>query len=137
MPRFTMSAELPTSVNSVWNVIGSFSALPDWHPGIARSDLSGGGSKCTLDLAGGGSIVERLENNGDGHICSYAILESPLPVRSYEAAIAVTPNGDGKSCRVEWSGDFQAAEVPDNEAVRVIQGIYQLGLDNLKKVFGV
>jgi len=132
-----MSTELPATVSSVWNLIGGFSALPDWHPAITKSDLSENGAKRTLHLAGGGSIVEQLESHAEGHTYSYSVLESPLPVRSCTGAIAVKPNADSDSCTVEWSGDFQTAGVPDNEAVRVIQGIYQVGLDNLNKLFGL
>jgi len=137
MPRVSMSTELPASVKSVWKVIGGFNALPDWHPAIAKSELSDGGTKRTLQLLGGGFIVERLQSQGDEYSYSYSILESPLPVRNYTAAIAVRPNGDGNGCRVEWSGDFQAANVPNSEATRVIRGIYQVGLDNLKMIFGI
>lgn len=137
MPRVSMSTELPASAKSVWNLIGGFNALPDWHPGIAKSELSDGGTKRTLQLPGGGFIVERLENRGEGYSYSYSILESALPVRNYTAAIAVKPNEGGHGCRVEWSGDFQAANVPNSEASRVIQGIYRVGLDNLKMIFGI
>lgn len=137
MPRVNMSTELPASVESVWRLIGGFNALPDWHPAIAKSELSDGGHKRTLRLFAGGVIVERFESRGDEYSYSYSIEESPLPVRNYTAAIAVRPTADGSGCRIEWSGDFQAAEVPNNEAIRVIQGIYQVGLDNLEKIFGV
>jgi hypothetical protein len=132
-----MSTELPASVKNVWDLIGGFNALPDWHPAIEKSELSEDGSQRTLHLVGGGSIVERLEKTDDEHTYRYSILESPLPVRNYTAAIAVKPNPDGTSCTVEWSSDFQAAEASDNEATEVIQGIYQAGFDNLRKMFGM
>ena len=43
---------------------------------------------------------------------------------------------EGGGCTVEWESDFQASGAPDNDAVQVIQGIYQAGFDNLKKMFG-
>jgi hypothetical protein len=137
MPKVTLSAEIPASAMSVWNLIGGFNALPDWHPAIARSELSEDGSKRTLQLVAGGSIIEQLKSSDEEHTYSYSMLETPLPVRSYTGAIAVKPNADGTSCTVEWSGDFQAANVSENEAVRVIQGIYQVGLDNLSRIFGL
>ena len=137
MSKVTMSTELPASATSVWKLIGGFNALPDWHPAIAKSELSEDGSRHTLHLVGGGSIIERLEEAGDEHTYSYSVVETPLPVRNYTGAIAVRPNDDGTSCRVEWSSDFQAMDVSDNEAVRIIQGIYQVGLDNLNKIFGI
>ncbi|MCG6861394.1 MAG: SRPBCC family protein [Chromatiaceae bacterium] len=137
MSKVTLSTQLPASANSVWKLIGGFNALPDWHPAIAKSELSDDGSERTLHLVGGGTIVERLETVGDERTYSYSVLKSPLPVRDYLATIGVRPNVDGTGCTVEWSGDFRAADVPDNEAVRVIQGIYQVGLDNLSRIFGI
>jgi hypothetical protein len=137
MPKLTLSTELPASVKSVWSLIGGFNALPNWHPAIARSELSDDGSKRTVHLVTGGSIVEKLEISGDEHTYSYSVLETSLPVRSCRGAIAVKPNTDGTSCTVVWSGDLQAADVPENEAVKIVQGIYQVGLDNLGRIFGL
>ena len=35
-----------------------------------------------------------------------------------------------------WSSNFEAVGAPENNAVEVIQGIYQQGFDNLKKMLG-
>ncbi|WP_089726593.1 SRPBCC family protein [Candidatus Thiosymbion oneisti] len=137
MPKVTLSTELPASAGSVWNLIGGFNALPDWHPVISKSERSDDGSKRTLHVLGGGSIVEQLDTTGEGHRYSYSILKNPLLMRNYQGAIAVKPNADGNGCMVEWSGNFQTTDVPDNAAVRLIQGIYQVGLDNLSRIFGI
>jgi len=140
MSKVTLSTELPTSAESVWHLIGGFNMLPDWHPAISRSELSDDGSKRTLHMLGGGSIVEQIETTGKKpgeRRYSCAIIESPLPVRNYRGIIAVRPNADGSGCTVEWSGGFEAAEVPDNEALRIVRGIYQVGLDNLSRIFGI
>jgi len=136
MPKITLSTELPASAGSVWNLIGGFNALPDWHLVASKSECSEDGSKRTLHVLGGGSIVEQLETTGEGHTYYYSILENPLLIRNYQGTIAVKPTADGNGCTVEWSGDFQASDAPDNAAVRFIQGIYQVGLDNLSRTSG-
>jgi len=137
MSKVTLSAELPTSVESVWKLISSFSSLPDWHPAVANSELSEDGSRRTLHMLGGGSVVEQLETTGEEHRYSCSILESSLAVRDYRGTIAVRPSAEGKGCTVEWSGDFQTGELPDNEAVKIIQGICQMSLDHLNRLFGL
>ena len=90
-----------------------------------------------LTLHGGGCIVERLENASDEErTYSYSILESPLPVRSYKAQITVRRGKSPSSSIVEWSSEFEPAGAPEGEAVKVIQGIFEAGLQNLKKMYG-
>ncbi|MCH8976494.1 MAG: SRPBCC family protein, partial [Proteobacteria bacterium] len=47
----------------------------------------------------------------------------------------VKEDGEGKTT-VEWSSEFEAKGAAENEAMDVIAGIYQVGFDNLKKIFG-
>jgi hypothetical protein len=137
MSKVTLSTELPASVKSVWNLVGGFNALPDWHPAISKSELSEDGSRRTLHLVSGASIIEQLQSTSEGHTYSYSVLETPFPIRNCTGTIRVKPSTNGTGCTVEWSGDFQAANVPENEAIRIIQGIYQVGLDNLSRIFGI
>jgi hypothetical protein len=57
-------------------------------------------------------------------------------VTNYKSTIRLHETDDGKGCKVEWQSDFQAAGAPEGDAVAAIQGVYQAGLDNLKKMFG-
>ena len=80
MPKVSMSLDVPASINEVWRVIGGFNALPDWHPAVQKSELQDGGRVRQLQLAGGGSIVERLESFSEGdHLYTYSIERGPLP----------------------------------------------------------
>ena len=89
-----------------------------------------------LSLAGGGTIIEKLVKKSDTErLYSYTIEDSPLPVANYTSTIRVMDDGKGKS-QVEWSSEFTPKNVSDDDAVQVIQGIYQAGFDNLKKMFG-
>jgi hypothetical protein len=136
MAKVAMSTRLPMAVADVWNLIGGFNALPDWHPAISGSELEEGGRVRRLTLAGGGEIVERLERLDDSeHVYRYSIDSSPLPVANYVAEIRVTDNPGG-GCNVEWSSDFEASGAPEADATRVVRDIYTAGFDNLKKLFG-
>jgi hypothetical protein len=136
MTKVSMSAKFPVSAEKMWEVIGGFNALPTWHPAVKESKLDAGGSVRTLELAGGGSIVERLEKFGEKeHLCSYSIVQGPLPVANYLSTIKVNPDDGGKGCTIEWGSEFAPAGAPEADAVNIIKGIYQAGFDNLKKMF--
>ena len=139
MAKVSMSVDLGVSADQVWDLIGGFNALPDWHPAVEKSEIEGEGTGSirTLHLVGGGTITERLEQLDDaGKVYNYSIISSPLPVANYNATIRLREAEDGKGCTVEWESDFQAAGAPENDAVAAIQGVYQAGFDNLKKMFG-
>lgn len=139
MVKVNLSTKLPVSTKQVWDLIGNFNALPDWHPAVERSEIEeeegGRGVIRRLHLLGGGTLVERLEKLDDSeHLYSYEILESPLPVADYHATLRVREEEGG--CTVEWSSEFEPKGAPEQDAAAVIQGIFDAGLENLKKMFG-
>ena len=136
MAKVNMQTDLKVEAQKVWELIGGFNTLPDWHPAVEKSELNEEGSMRKLSLAGGGEIIEKLEKIDDNErVYTYSIVNSPLPVANYTATIRVKDNGEGNSS-VEWSSEFNADGAPENDAVQVIQGIYQAGFDHLQKIFG-
>lgn len=139
MTRVSMSMDLKVPADKVWDMIGSFNALPEWHPAVEKSEIEGDGkgSIRTLHLAGGGTIRERLERIDDEDmVYSYSIVSGPLPVINYVSTLRLHESEDGKGCTVEWESDFQPMGVPENDAVNAITGVYEAGLKNLQKMFG-
>ena len=137
MTTVSMKTDLNVPADQVWEIVGRFNALPEWHPAVEKSELEDDGKLRRLSLVGGGSIVERLEKLDEKEqLYRYSIIESPLPVANYSATLRVKPSKDGKSCSVEWSSDFNPAGASMEEATKAIQGVYQAGLDNLNKLFG-
>ena len=136
MAKVDMKIDLNVAADEVWKLIGGFNTLPDWHPAIEKSELEEEGSMRRLSLAGGGTIVEKLERLDDSErVYTYSIVDSPLPVANYSATICVKDNAEGKTT-VEWSSEFEAKGAGENEAMDIIADIYQAGFDNLKKMFG-
>lgn len=138
MSKVSMSTDLDVSADQVWQFIGRFSALPDWHPGVEKAELEEEGQVRKLSLVGGGTIVERLERIDDKErVYSYSIENSPLPVANYKSTIRVRDEGDGKRTVVEWSSEFTPSGASEQDAVKAVQDMYKAGLDNLKKIYGM
>ena len=88
-----------------------------------------------LNLAGGGTIVEKLEHVDDKErLYTYSIISGPLPVANYEATLRV--RDDGAGCSVEWSSEFEPSGAPEGDATAVIRQVYEAGFENLKRTFG-
>jgi len=135
MTKVSMSTDLNASADQVWQMIGRFNALPDWHPAVEKSELTEAGQTRRLSLVGGGTIVEKLEKVDDNaRTYTYSIVDSPLPVSNYTATIKVTGQGDGST--IEWSSEFDPAGASPEDAMKAIQSVYQAGFDNLRKMFG-
>jgi len=137
MPQVSMKNSLPVEPEKLWDTIGGFNALPDWHPAVESSTLEEGGTVRRLALVGGGEIVERLEKkNDEEYTYSYSIESSPLPVANYTGTLSIHSDDDGGS-EVRWSSSFEAEGASGPDAEKIIEGIYQAGFDNLKKMFGL
>jgi Polyketide cyclase / dehydrase and lipid transport len=126
------AATVTGTPKEVWDKIGSFCSIKNWHPAVAECEKSkdGGVTYRTLTTKDGGKIKEKLVKKTDASY-TYEIIESPLPVQNYSATISVAAEGD--QTKVEWKGTFDAKGASDEEAKKVIDGIYQAGLDNLAK----
>jgi len=138
MTKITMSTRVNVTAARLWGLVGGFNGLPAWHPGVEKSEVegTGKGSLRKLRIAGGGEVVERLESlNETERVYAYSIVNGPLPVANYVSELHVKDNPDGTST-LEWSSTFLPAGVPETEAVRLIEGMYQAGFDNLRKMFG-
>ncbi|MDP9011964.1 MAG: SRPBCC family protein [Pseudomonadota bacterium] len=141
------SVTIAAPADKVWDAAKNFNGLNTWHPAVASDELVSGtndevGAVRLLTLKGGGTIKEKLlEFDDTGHRFRYAILEGVLPVSHYSSNFAVTSLGTNKT-RVTWSGRFKRKNLgdspADNEsdkaATDTISGVYQSGLDNLKKI---
>ena len=135
MTEVKQSVRLPAPVAEVWKRIGGFNALPDWHPLVEKSELAEGGSVRRLTIPGGGVIVERLEGQDEKtRTYSYAITDSPLPVADYHSTLRVREEGD--SAVVEWEASFEPKGATPEEVAKTIQGVFQTGFENLKKLYG-
>ena len=139
MPKVTMSTPVAMNADALWDAIGRFAAIGDWHPMIEKVDAEGEqkGSVRTLQLIGGAKLVERLEEiSPTERLYRYSITESPLPISNYFSEIRVKDNGDGTST-VEWSSDFKVNNASgENDVVKTVQEVYKAGLDNLTKLYG-
>ena len=148
-PRLTASKTITidASAAKVWRAAKDFNGLNTWHPAVATDEIVEGknntvGAMRLLTLKGGGTIKEKLlAFDAAGHSFKYAILEGVLPVSDYTSTLVVKSQGKGKSS-VTWTGHFKRKNVGENPgdkendktAVDTIGGVYQGGLDNLKKI---
>ena len=144
MARIYISSVIPAPADRVWERIRDFNGLPKWHPLIRESRIEDAlppdkvGCVRNFHLQNGDLIRERLLGLSDYDMfCTYAILESPMPLTDYLATLRLTPVTEDDRCFAEWSAEF-SCEPGEEEGL--VQGIgadvFQTGFDALKRHFG-
>jgi mxaD protein len=143
--KVTKQLTLPVAPAAAWDQIKNFDGLHTWHPGFSGAEIVKGsnnqpGAVRKLTLKGGPSFTEELLSyDGTKHTMRYRIIESPLPIDDYVSTIEVKSGGKKGTSVVSWEGTFKRKNLtpkPDetDEAVtKLISGVYDAGLDNLKK----
>src|SRR3984885_11331262 len=120
------------SVDAVWQKIGDFCGIGQWHPAIAKCELSADKKDRTLTLKAGGTIVEHLVRWSDKtHSYTYKIVSGPLPVENYESTLRVSAAKSGSGSVISWRGHYAAKGASDADAKKAIDGVYDSGLTAL------
>lgn len=141
MARVYVSSVIDAPAARVWDRVRDFNALPRWHPRIRDSRIENGEPSdrigCVRDfhLQNGDRIREKLLGLSDYDLfCTYAILESPMPLTEYVATLRLTPVTDGDRTFAEWTAEFDcAAEVEDDLVAGIGGDVFQAGFDALKR----
>ncbi|MBO6783579.1 MAG: SRPBCC family protein [Alphaproteobacteria bacterium] len=133
MAKVSVSQKIPASAQQVWDAIGQFNSIGDWHPGVQKSDSEDGGTVRRLTMPDGSTLVETLvSEDGKERTYEYAIPDGQMPFSGYRAKMRVIEDDDG-NCTAFWESEF---EPQSSDAEKLVNDIYQAGLDNIRKMFG-
>ncbi|MEO0673216.1 MAG: SRPBCC family protein [Pseudomonadota bacterium] len=144
MARVYVSSVIDAPAKKVWERVRDFNGLPKWHPRIRDSRIEEAlppdkvGCVRNFNLQNGDNLREQLLGLSDYDMyCTYAILESPMPLTEYIATLRLTPVTEGDRTFIEWSAEFECE--PENEPDLVDgigRNVFQGGFDALKRHFG-
>jgi carbon monoxide dehydrogenase subunit G len=145
--KVTETITINAPPEAVWAVVKDFDKMQAWHPAVESSTATQGNSvdsERTLNLKGGGKVVEKLESWSDAdRKFSYRMREAgPIPVTNYSSTLSVKPGPGAGTSVVEWRGAFYRGypnndpppDKNDEAAVAAVTGIYKAGLAQLKQV---
>lgn len=130
----------------VWALVKDFGNMQKWHPAVTGSKLEKKGADTyrTLTLKDGGTSSEKLRSiDEEGMQLKYEIIEGALPVADYYSVIKVKAGANPGESTVTWMGRFYRVyklnpPIPkgqdDESALNAVNGLYDAGLANLKKV---
>ncbi len=127
--------EAPGTPTEVWALVGEFCAIQKWHPAVASCEEEKKDGKVfrTLILKDGGAKILEQETGRGEHSYSYTIIEGPLPVKDYHATLTVGPDDEPDRIEIVWTASFEANGKSDEEAKKIIEGIFEAGVAGIKK----
>jgi hypothetical protein len=132
-------AKVEEEKKALWAQFGGWCAIAEWHPAVKKCEETKEGDTefRTLTLQDGGVIKEKLSERGNASY-RYEIIESPLPVKNYEAQFTVTPDDDDlDEVNIVWAATYDAADGKDDkEARKAIDGIFKDGIESIKAKLG-
>ena len=125
--------------NALWKQFGDWCAIAEWHPAVKSCVESKDGDTPyrTLTLEDGGKIKEKLVGQSDVSY-RYEIIESPLPVKNYQAQFSIVPDDDDlDEVNIVWAATYDAADGKDDRDAReTIDGIFKAGIESIEAKLG-
>lgn len=135
----------------VWALVKDFGNWQKWHPAVESTKLETkkdeNGDSATyrlINLKGGGTLYEKLKSIDEaGMQLRYELETGALPVNDYYSVMTVKAGPGAGETTVTWMGRFYRKymlnpPIPpgqdDETAISAVNGVYDSGLANLKKV---
>lgn len=132
-------AKVKEETAALWDRFGGWCAIAEWHPAVKSCEevKEGNDTFRKLTLQDGATIKEKLLDKS-GVSYRYAIVESPLPVKNYEAQFSIVPDDDNEDeVNIVWAATYDAADGKDDkEARKTIDGIFKDGIKTIETMIG-
>ncbi len=135
MPDVCVSRVYAQDADTLWRMLGDFSALDQWLPDVHGCEVvgSGQGAVRRVQRADGGVVLERLvQIDHAARRLVYEIIEAPgyHPDSNFSGSLSVQPEPSGS--RVVWEACYQVRDtVPEDKIEkgrRRVEAMYTEGL---------
>ena len=127
----TSTVTIAATSTAVWNFVGDFCNIDDWHPDIIQCVLERRDDEVyrQLTLGDGVVVLEKLISTKLGISYNYRLVESPLPATDFTSSLSITGSNP---TTLTWSGSF-TSEYPEVEGA--VQNLYDSGLAAINAYF--
>lgn len=122
------SLELPTSTPQVWQLIGDFCDIDDWHPKVSSCALKvmDGSLARVLTIDTGDQMIQKRIAQEEGLSYTYRTVSSSLPIENFTATLSIQP---GESLLIEWFANFST---DDPAMERIVVNDIETGLSAIE-----
>ena len=132
MATVQVEDEIAAPLEDVWALVSDFTGMIEKMGTPVTAEGEGIGMTRTIEV-GGTRLTERLEELDPAtHTTSYSIVAGNLPFRGYQAWIALTAAGPGRTT-IRWWSTFDPVG-SEEEATVLCRSIYQGGIAGLSRI---
>ena len=120
--------QLSSASTTVWNMVGDFCDIDDWHPALAACDLEviDGSLHRNLTTVDGSVFVEKRIAVEPELSYTYKIVDSSLPIENFTATFSIESlNGS----LISWSGRFSS---DDPKMESAIAEMFEVGISSIE-----
>ncbi|MFJ2861820.1 SRPBCC family protein [Kitasatospora sp. NPDC087314] len=141
MAVITVSTVVEAPAERVWELVGDFHALGDWHPHLPASrlgnELAGNaiGSARLFDLDGVVLHETLLAYDDEARSYTYSFPDGTFHFDNYRATLRVTPVTELGASFVEWSVTYDIDAEHREESTARVHGVFTVGLAALRERF--
>lgn len=136
MTAFELKQHYDAPAAKVWDLIGDFYAVERWMPGVAGVLRNDDQQTRTITLHDGGSLVEKLVEEGPFFHHYRFDDPGPVPVRGFTARLTVTAVSADHS-EIRWAARFEPAPgITEEDAKSALVGFYKSCLGKIAAEIG-
>lgn len=142
MAVMTVSTVVEAPAERVWELVGDFHALGEWHPHLPASrlgnELTGNaiGAVRVFELPDGAVLHETLVAYDDeARAYTYSFPDGTFHFDRYRATLRVTPVTELNAGFVEWSVTYDIEAEHRKESTERVHGVFTAGLAALRERF--
>jgi len=125
--RVSTEHHFADSPDKVWDLIADLGASRQLKhlPGMTIVvDGEGLGAERTVASPNTAGLVERITwLDAEHYEFGYSVVEGDFPLSSYVANMRLRADGEG--CVLTWSSSFKPGAMLEDDAVRLVEGIYR------------
>lgn len=126
------SIEIKATPQQVWDLVGNTGGISAWVPALAQSEMTEDGQTRSCTMQDGTKFYEDIIKQDDSaRLYEYSVRDGVMPMTGFRGSIQVEENGSGS--KIQWKARFTAAGISEDEAVGMIGGIYEQGLETAKQ----
>ncbi len=133
------SAVIAAPIEQVWDLVGDWPGISNWHPFVEKSELGDGppahtaGSTRICTLVNGAALTERqVERSDERFMYAYSITDGPMPMKSHKGVVQLHPVTDTGHTFVDWTITVEAEDEVLGTITAMFEEAIPLGLTALQ-----